>query len=78
MRMNSRVNIEVTVENERTKCAEEILAEIGLDLDTAMNMFIHQIVFHNGLPFKAEIPAWVSTELMNNVEYIDISNRSEE
>lgn len=36
--------------------AEHILKELGLSVSTAFNLFYKQIIVHNGLPFRVEIP----------------------
>ena len=35
---------------------EVIFARIGLTTSQALNLFYHQIVLHNGLPFEVGIP----------------------
>ena len=37
--------------------AEAILAALGIPVSTAINMFYKQIILHNGLPFKAQLPS---------------------
>ncbi len=36
--------------------AVELLKELGLDMSTAVNMFLHQLILRNGLPFSVTIP----------------------
>lgn len=36
--------------------AEQILQQLGLPLDTAMNLFLRQIVLQKGLPFPVSLP----------------------
>jgi len=48
--MNGRLNIRVD-EKIKNK-ADKLLEELGLDMSTAVNMFVHQIVITNGVPFR--------------------------
>ena len=42
----------------------------GLNSATAINMFYDQIILHNGIPFRVEIPnAWDNLDQMNKYEY---------
>ena len=36
--------------------AEQILARLGLTPSEAINVFLNQVVLHNGLPFEVRIP----------------------
>ncbi|MBQ3426761.1 MAG: type II toxin-antitoxin system RelB/DinJ family antitoxin [Clostridia bacterium] len=37
--------------------ASELLKELGLDMSTAVNMFLHQLILRNGLPFSVTVPS---------------------
>ena len=36
--------------------ATDILQTIGLNTSDAFNMFLRQVIMHNGLPFEAKVP----------------------
>ena len=36
--------------------ATELFKSLGLDMSTAVNMFLHQAVIRQGLPFPVELP----------------------
>lgn len=65
--------------NSRTLCQNESrkegkgrsnLEKAGLNSATAINMFYDQIILHNGIPFRVEIPnAWDNLDQMNKYEY---------
>ncbi|MBO7695575.1 MAG: type II toxin-antitoxin system RelB/DinJ family antitoxin [Methanobrevibacter sp.] len=38
------------------KQATELFEELGLDISSAVNLFLHQCVLHGGLPFTVEVP----------------------
>ena len=54
---NKTANLYARIEPETKAPAEAILAALGIPVSTAINMFYKQIILHNGLPFKAELPA---------------------
>lgn len=44
--------INVMVDSETKEQATEILKEVGLSMSTAINMFLKQVINHDGLPFE--------------------------
>ena len=54
--MEERVNI--SVERNDVECAQEILADIGLDVQTAVKVYLREIVRSGGIPFRlhADVP----------------------
>mgnify|MGYP000015085064 CR=1 FL=1 len=38
--------------------ASALFSQLGLDMSSAVNMFLHQCVLRGGLPFAVEIPAY--------------------
>ncbi len=36
--------------------AEQVLAKLGMPMANAINLFLHQIVLQNGLPFEDRVP----------------------
>lgn len=53
---NKTSNLYARIEPETKASAENILEALGIPVSTAINMFYRQIILHNGLPFKAELP----------------------
>lgn len=49
---------QVRIDSEIKKQAAAVFANLGLDMSTAVNMFLHQCVLHQGLPFAVEIPQY--------------------
>lgn len=49
---------QVRIDSEIKKQASAVFANLGLDMSTAVNMFLHQCVLHQGLPFAVEIPQY--------------------
>ena len=67
-------NINVRVDSELKKKAEELFNELGLNLTTAINIFLRKSVNYDGIPFevKKEIPN--ETTLLALREYKDMQN----
>lgn len=38
--------------------AEETLNDLGLSITEAVNVFLNQVILHNGIPFKIEKPKY--------------------
>lgn len=49
---------QVRIDSEIKKQASAVFANLGLDMSTAVNIFLHQCVLHQGLPFAVEIPQY--------------------
>lgn len=59
----------VRMNPEKKDKAEAILKKLGLNSATAINMYYDQIILHNGIPFRIEIPnAWANLDYMNKDE----------
>ncbi|HTR18781.1 MAG TPA: type II toxin-antitoxin system RelB/DinJ family antitoxin [Candidatus Paceibacterota bacterium] len=43
--------LNVRIEEKTKKAAQKTLANMGLDMSTAVNMFLRQVIRENGLPF---------------------------
>ena len=41
----------VRIDSETKKDAEKVLKTIGLDYSKAVNIFLRQVIIHNGIPF---------------------------
>lgn len=47
----NKIRINITVDPQVKKNASKILNSLGLDLSSAINLYLKQIIIHNGLPF---------------------------
>jgi DNA-damage-inducible protein J len=45
-------NIHVRVKDDRKKKAKEVLDEIGIDMSTAINLYLQQIILTKSIPFR--------------------------
>lgn len=52
----STVPTQVRIDKTTKKQAIELLEGLGLNLSDAVNMFLKQVVLHNGIPFEVKYP----------------------
>ena len=57
------VPTQVRIDEELKKQSMELFAQLGIDMSSAMNMFLRQCVMRGGLPFAVEIPQYRSEVL---------------
>lgn len=50
-------NLNIMIDKETKDQAEEIFGELGLDMKTAINMFLKDTIRERGLPFELEADA---------------------
>ena len=62
-------SINVRVSPDVKKQAQDIFAQLGMDLTTAVNIFLRQVILTNGLPFevKLNMPNQETLEAMEEV-----------
>lgn len=49
------VEVNIKIDSKIKNAAEEIFGELGLDINSAINIFLHQCLICGGLPFKVEL-----------------------
>ncbi|MDR0819878.1 MAG: type II toxin-antitoxin system RelB/DinJ family antitoxin [Oscillospiraceae bacterium] len=59
--MNTNINIRTT--NELKTNANEVLRRLGLDMSTAVNIYLTQIVYKNAIPFEISAPPQQAAQL---------------
>ena len=47
---------QIRIDSNVKRDANELFSELGIDISSAVNIFLRQCVLHGGLPFKVEIP----------------------
>lgn len=50
----STTNINVRVDSELKQSAEALFADLGLNMSTAITMFLKSAVSHDGIPFEVK------------------------
>ena len=54
--MSKSSSIYTRVNPELKNQVEQILERLGLPMASAINLFLHQIAIHNGIPFDVKLP----------------------
>ncbi|WP_449674614.1 type II toxin-antitoxin system RelB/DinJ family antitoxin [Eggerthellaceae bacterium PR-HUZ602407-17] len=64
----TQIRIDSNVKTE----ANELFSELGIDMSSAVNIFLRQCILHGGLPFKVEVPKYNAETLAAMQEARDI------
>lgn len=66
-------NLNVRVDENLKKNAEELLNDLGMNMSTAINVFLRQLVRVHGIPFeiKAEVPNAETLEAMEEIKRME-------
>ena len=62
--------INIRVDENVKKQANELFEELGLDMSTAMNLFLRQAINYGGIPFEIRKPNATTLAAMEEVEKI--------
>jgi len=54
--MNANTNINIRTNSDLKIQANDILRRMGLDMSTAVNLFLTQLVYKNAIPFEISAP----------------------
>lgn len=65
----TQIRIDSNIKREATA----LFSNLGLDMSSAVNLFLHQCVLHGGLPFAVEIPQYSDKTLNAMAEARKIS-----
>ena len=55
--MTKTASIYTRVEPEVKVQVEQVLSKLGIPMANAINLFLHQIILHEGIPFDVKLPA---------------------
>ena len=70
--MANSVNVNIRVDPELKRKAEAVYAELGMNLSTALNVFLRSSVRYGGLPFDLRLDAF-NVETLNAMD--DVANK---
>ena len=75
--MNNTTNLNIRIDKTVKESSEKVFEELGLNMTTAINIFLRQVIRVNGIPFeiKGNIPKQETSEAME--ESIAIANGKE-
>ena len=54
----ANVTTSIRMDADTKKAATELLNDLGLDLSSAVNIFLKQVVLQGGLPFQVKYPQY--------------------
>lgn len=66
----TQIRIDKTVKED----ANSLFSQLGLDMSSAINMFLRQCILRGGLPFSVELPEYNQKTLDAMLEAKQISN----
>ena len=52
------VSTQIRIDEELKKQAVDLFGQLGMDMSSAMNIFLKQCVLRGGLPFNVELPSY--------------------
>ena len=66
----AKVSTNISIDADAKKKAQVLLSEFGMDLSTAVNVFLKQMIYEGAFPFTItrETPNSVTIAAMNNAE----------
>ena len=66
----AKVSTNISLDAETKKQAQELLADLGLDLSTAVNIFLRQMIRENAIPFtiSRDVPNKETIAAIENAE----------
>lgn len=70
MAMKSDTSMTIRMNRDVKQEAQQIFSSLGVDMTTAINIFLRQAIYHNGFPFdvKLEVPNLETRKAIENTE----------
>lgn len=68
------VQTQIRIEEDVKKQAVELFNQLGIDMSSAVNMFLRQSIMRGGLPFSVEIPRY-KPEVLEAMEEAKLISR---
>ena len=57
------VPTQIRIDSEVKRQATDLFSTLGLDMSSAVNLFLHQCILRGGLPFAVEMPKYSKATL---------------
>lgn len=70
--------IQVRIDNDLKAKANQIFSDLGLDISSAIRMFLKRSVLENGIPFSMVLPPDKNSLTLNGLQALDAINSSSE
>ncbi|MDR2209124.1 MAG: type II toxin-antitoxin system RelB/DinJ family antitoxin [Azoarcus sp.] len=58
--MSESVNLSIRINRDLKENAEALLGELGMNMTTALNVFLRQVVRQGGIPFPVQVDPFYS------------------
>lgn len=71
-------NINVRVDSALKQEAENLFGDLGLNMSTAINMFLRSAINHNGIPFEVKRPALNAETEATLAEYEEMKRNQQQ
>ena len=72
--MNKSSNLNIRIDENVKKASEKVFEELGLNMSTAINIFLRQVIRVKGIPFEIRLTS-VNTETIEAInESIKLAN----
>lgn len=62
------VPTQIRIDSQLKKQSSDLFKELGLDMSSAVNVFLKQCVLHSGLPFSVQMPTKYKSEVIEAME----------
>lgn len=72
--MNNSTNLNIRIDKKVKETSEKVFEDIGLNMTTAINMFLRQVIRVNGIPFEIKGNVFNKETVSAIEESIKISN----
>ena len=69
----STVQTQIRIDSNVKKQANDLFSALGLDMSSAVNLFLHQCILRGGLPFNVEMPKYKQSTIDAMEEGLRIS-----
>lgn len=75
MSVNTNTSMTIRMDKDVKMQAQKIFSEIGMDMTTAVNVFLKQAIRYNGFPFELRVdnPNLDTIEAINEVETMKLN-----
>lgn len=70
--------IQVRIDNDLKAKANQIFSDLGIDISSAIRMFLKRSVLENGIPFSMVLPPDKNSLTLNGLQALDVINSSSE
>ena len=68
--MSESVNLSIRVNRQLKESAEALFGELGMNLTTALNVFLRQAVRQGGIPFSVQIDPFYSEKNLTHLRRV--------